>query len=147
MNLQEIIADIQGVQTVLSSFDTWTKKVCARAADGTPVLSTDTRATCFCLLGAILRTQPNDTGRQDRLINYLTSLMPDHSKWRNVVKLTTFNDEHSYPEVMELLQRALASAQAQLTPTPGGQELDAQGNVIADGIHILPLTIPTEPSQ
>jgi hypothetical protein len=82
--------------------ENWTQETSARDAAGRETLPTSPRAVCWCASGAILRAGRADAG------NALFAL-------RSVGNIAHFNDTHTHPEVLALLDKAIeATAPAEV---------------------------------
>ncbi len=109
-------AVLRNVRALLATEAQWTVKTYARDAEGKEMLYSDPKATCWCLVGAILHVTPelpNATPEQKqaqvilRLAVYRrigrAAGMPD-----SVLQLATLNDEGGYARVVGVLDKALA---------------------------------------
>lgn len=89
----------------------WTQGAYARTAIGTPVLSRDEDAVCFCSLGAISKAA-KDARLSVNTKSFLRTAIRDRCEYASI---DTFNDNHTHAEVMSAFDRArdLASQEGQ----------------------------------
>jgi hypothetical protein len=78
----------------------WTQKVSARDLYGNTRHAKDDDATCWCLKGAIYKVA-EDKSLGTTIIKFL-------SKITKIEALEKFNDNHTHPEVLELLKSVSA---------------------------------------
>lgn len=83
------------VLELLSDPAHWTQGFLALDADGISVDPESTRATCWCLEGAIQKCYP----RHEDYLEVRTKLA------QHGINHITFNDNHSHAEVLDLIRR------------------------------------------
>ncbi len=82
----------------------WTQEASARDADGEPLLSTDTRACSFCILGAVWRAVAgHDNPMESRLVYALRNAIGEDAK------LVAYNDTpgRTQDEILALVDKAI----------------------------------------
>lgn len=99
---------LKGTRELLSDESRWTQRSYARRADGVGTGVFNSKASCWCLVGAADKVAL-DLYHVDRLDDVLDSLRAEIGVGES---LTRFNDSHSHAEVLALLDRAIARAEA-----------------------------------
>jgi len=96
MKLKEIL--IQTKEKILKE-ENWCQKDLAKDSEGNAVVSSSPKAVSFCALGALLSI-PEDV--KNALEVFENSLPAPHS-------ISAYNDTHTHKEVLEQLDKAIAS--------------------------------------
>lgn len=99
-----LIPDLRAVRELLSDPDRWTQGAYARDATGHTVLTYAPDACRWCIAGACDRTAPSTA----RALQARAALARQAG-----VRLSTFNDTNGHPEVLALIDKAIAAAEAE----------------------------------
>lgn len=91
--------DLIKVKRIINSPEKWTRYAYARDCYGADVIATSPHAVCFCLLGAFSKAGLN---YEDHIFEFQQLVF--------VSSLSDFNDNHSYEEVIELLNKGIELA-------------------------------------
>jgi hypothetical protein len=102
MTPDSIIADLKALRELFSDPARWTQKVSARNARGEQVYPLDPSATCFCLLGGMVKVVSGDRRRYTMLYSVLDAEKPNGCQ-----TLAHFNDRYRYESVLGLIRLAL----------------------------------------
>jgi len=91
------------VKELLSDPARWTTGVLARDQNGLSVLPAGEAATCFCIVGAILKiTPPTEDGAYKFCMSALRSTA------KSAGRIAANNDNISHPELLAWIDRAIA---------------------------------------
>lgn len=112
MNEKAKVAEmlLDGVLEYLNSPDRWTRGSFARDSLDEPIYYRDAKATCWCLHGAIMRVVseklPIGEGRTaaEVYLSYHIREAAEELLGKKVDTITTFNDNHTYEEVLSVLR-------------------------------------------
>lgn len=95
--MTQLLEDLRAVRELIGVPERWTRGAFARAKDGDEVEPDDNEATCFCLLGAFCVVTVTDK----RYLAGIQSL--------GIKDAAEFNDNVTHPEVLALLDKAIAA--------------------------------------
>ncbi len=97
------------MERLLSDPKKWGKNSFAVDTQGHQVQPGDTRATCWCLLGAQAKVEPElNSSLGKRVMSILNAAVPDESKRESGAVALLFNDHPAttHDDVMQLIARA-----------------------------------------
>ena len=97
-------------RALIATPDTWTQGYAARDASGAPVTATWSRATSFCMYGAVLKiTECQDHNKRRTVLNLLYAECQQGLNSR-FVNITGFNDTYgrTHADVLKVFDEAIA---------------------------------------
>lgn len=101
-----IVEKLQQVREIIFNEQQWTQHSLARNAERKKTLPTDPEATCYCLIGAIVKVSHPDVDLERRLIECIHI----NSDFK-VGNLSLYNDSHTHSEIISLLDITIRNEQ------------------------------------
>jgi hypothetical protein len=107
--MSNLLAELISLRSLLSSREAWTQHIMAKSKDGLPVLPTDPRAKCWCLVGGCekVSSQPGQLIQQLCSIRSSRNFKLDSIEARLTV--ASFNDEYdtTHEDILILIDAAI----------------------------------------